>query len=196
MQSGQSFLGRYSRGKKTGDGIFFTPSGKVDRQGWFTGNSLVRSYRVDEQELWTELIEMRRTAPSWLFNNAPIEVRDTLTGPESQNGSDGIPIESQNSFIEPKSQNGNAPLLAIEEARKSGNSFYIEKSTSIYNYSDPEKFYANSTSRAGIEFPSGPLNQKGDKIEVVFLNTLRNRSGEVERIQRVKTFVNYTDVRW
>lgn len=42
MRSGQSFLGRYSRGKKTGDGIFYTPSGKIDRQGWFDGNKLMR----------------------------------------------------------------------------------------------------------------------------------------------------------
>jgi len=83
MRSGQSFIGRYSRGKKTGDGIFYTPTGNIDRQGWFTGNKLVRSYEVDEQQLMDELVELRRSAPEWLFKTAPIEVRETLANDAS-----------------------------------------------------------------------------------------------------------------
>lgn len=91
---------------------------------------------------------------------------------------------------------GDDPLSKIESARRANASFYIEKSTSIYNYKTPDKYYSKSTSNADIEFPVGPLNLVDDKVEIVFLNTVRNKFGETIRVQRVKTFVDYKDVRW
>lgn len=83
----------------------------------------------------------------------------------------------------------------LEKKRKENVTFYIDKSTSIYNYRNPEKYYGKAASNVNIEFPAGPINIKGNKVEIIFLNPVR-KNGEFLKTQRVKTYVIYSEIKW
>ena len=74
--NGKTFYGNYSRGRRSGEGIFFNLSGSVDREGIFDRRGKHERSLIDLVKLRDSLRQMRDFAPEEVKEDLPNELTD------------------------------------------------------------------------------------------------------------------------
>ena len=75
-KNGKRFFGYYSRGRRSGEGIFFNLTGSIDKEGLFSRRGGVESSIVDLERIKEDLRLLRSNGPPEIKNELPRELID------------------------------------------------------------------------------------------------------------------------
>lgn len=90
-----------------------------------------------------------------------------------------------------------AEFKKIARARKDGARFFINGGTNFYYLNSPNKKSAMSTSKMTLKFPEGKLSTHNDRVKVVVLSPVTDRTtGKLKMTQEITTYIIASEIRW